>query len=367
MRTLILLGLMAFSAAAAAQDPFQDAFTAYQEAFQHGDRYRALDLAEQLYALSRDRSEAVQGAMAYNLGIMYSTTGQPAKAAKPLQEAATRFEAMGAAAAVQAADAYWYLGQAHDRLDEQSKRLKALRQAEKLIERHAPDERAKLAEIGLDVAQAQFARGRHQRALSKIKDVRGAYAEPLPKVLRIQAHYTAALAHLAQREEEEALPLLEQAMALFSKEEAQASVFASRIAMHLAYARLAQHRARPGQDEPLGDLLWQGIPDTAITDSCACDHLDDGAVKPLDKAPPRYPDAMARASIEGMVLVEYMVNENGRTDNVRVVEAVPYSQEFIDAAVRSAQQFVYAVPTQSGKPTTVSHVRNLFTFALADR
>jgi protein TonB len=70
-----------------------------------------------------------------------------------------------------------------------------------------------------------------------------------------------------------------------------------------------------------------------------------------------------RRGIEGYVVVEFTVNEQGGVENPRVVEADPEGV-FNQAAMDAAKKFKYRPKTVGGEPVAVAGVRNIIRFEM---
>ena len=84
---------------------------------------------------------------------------------------------------------------------------------------------------------------------------------------------------------------------------------------------------------------------------------------PLKKVAPVYPEDAKANGVEGFVVVEFDVAEDGTTRSARVVQAEPPGT-FDAAALEAAAQFRYRPREMDGEPVVVSGVRNRISFAL---
>lgn len=83
------------------------------------------------------------------------------------------------------------------------------------------------------------------------------------------------------------------------------------------------------------------------------------------KLAPMYPTDAYRNGIEGYVVVEFTVNERGRTENITVIDSNP-EIVFDQVAIKAAEKFLYKPQKDtSGKAVAVSGVSNKFTFDLS--
>ncbi len=91
----------------------------------------------------------------------------------------------------------------------------------------------------------------------------------------------------------------------------------------------------------------------------------DGEILPTKADPPQYPTRAAQEGIEGWVLVDFTINEDGliAENSVKVIDAEP--QEIFDrAATRAAARFEFEPPRRNGKPVDIEGVQYVFRFNL---
>lgn len=93
----------------------------------------------------------------------------------------------------------------------------------------------------------------------------------------------------------------------------------------------------------------------------------DGDYLPLVRVQPQYPRRAQERGIEGYVVVELTVAEDGTVppESIVIIEAEPKGY-FERAATKAAEKFKYKPKVVNGKPQKVTGVRYQFTFDLAD-
>jgi protein TonB len=78
-----------------------------------------------------------------------------------------------------------------------------------------------------------------------------------------------------------------------------------------------------------------------------------GAIKPPTKirdVPPVYPDEAQKARIEGVVILELLINESGPVEEATVLRSTPGLDE---AALEAVLQWVYVPTLLNGRPVKV--------------
>lgn len=89
----------------------------------------------------------------------------------------------------------------------------------------------------------------------------------------------------------------------------------------------------------------------------------DGHVLPIVKVAPAYPAAAKADGIEGYVILEFTVDEEGKATNAHVVEAQPKGV-FDAAALDAIRYYRYKPAVEQGQAIATPAVRNRITFAL---
>ena len=89
----------------------------------------------------------------------------------------------------------------------------------------------------------------------------------------------------------------------------------------------------------------------------------DGDYYPIVKVAPQYPPAAREHQIEGYVVVEFSLDEDGRTQDHKIIESVP-SEIFDRAALAAVRKFKYKPRLSNGQPAVVTGVRNKINFEL---
>ncbi|WP_286830279.1 MULTISPECIES: energy transducer TonB [Kordiimonas] len=93
----------------------------------------------------------------------------------------------------------------------------------------------------------------------------------------------------------------------------------------------------------------------------------DGDYLPLVRVQPQYPRRAQERGIEGYVIVELTVNEDGTVppESIIIIDADPKGY-FERAATKAAEKFKYKPKVVNGQPQKVTGVKYRFSFDLAD-
>ena len=82
-------------------------------------------------------------------------------------------------------------------------------------------------------------------------------------------------------------------------------------------------------------------------------HMSFGMTKPevIHQVQPRYSEQARRAGVQGMVIVEAVIDEQGQVTNVRLVRGLPMSLDV--AAMQAVQQWRFKPARLNGRPVKV--------------
>ena len=110
----------------------------------------------------------------------------------------------------------------------------------------------------------------------------------------------------------------------------------------LASARTARVTANPGVREPCGGGYLTGP--VYLTPEMSRPR----ALQPIQ---PRYTEPARRAGVQGTVIVEAIIDEQGHATNVRVVRGLPMGLD--RSAVEAIQQVTFQPAMRGGRPVKV--------------
>ncbi|MCY3541419.1 MAG: energy transducer TonB [Gammaproteobacteria bacterium] len=107
-------------------------------------------------------------------------------------------------------------------------------------------------------------------------------------------------------------------------------------------------------------------PDLGLNDLGGGTWSQDGEYMPWFKPEPEYPTIALQRGIEGYVIVQFDVTEEGTVENPVVLEAKPPSM-FDRSAIRAALKFKYKPKILNGQPVRVSGVKNIIYYELEEQ
>lgn len=108
-----------------------------------------------------------------------------------------------------------------------------------------------------------------------------------------------------------------------------------------------------------------GVQTTIDIDVGSGQFSSDGEYLPIFKVEPIYPRRALTRGIEGYVLLQFCVTENGSVSDPEVIEEEP-SSIFTRAAINAALKFKYKPKVVDGTPIPVCGVLNRLKFELDD-
>lgn len=103
---------------------------------------------------------------------------------------------------------------------------------------------------------------------------------------------------------------------------------------------------------------------TAILSLAACAHFENRDAILVTSVQPDYPQEARDQGIEGRVVLEYIINEEGIPVDIQIVEATPKGV-FELAAIAALSQWRYQPALKMGRPTRSPEAEAVLNFELA--
>lgn len=113
----------------------------------------------------------------------------------------------------------------------------------------------------------------------------------------------------------------------------------------------ASSKKQPAKSRPAKPESSTGNPSGASRNGGASASVEDRSIEPVNLTAPDYPRRAVRKKLNGEVTVAFTVNENGRTEDIEVVDADP-PNVFDRAAVRAVRQWTFKPAIRNGAPTS---------------
>ncbi|MDJ0940465.1 MAG: TonB family protein [Woeseiaceae bacterium] len=122
--------------------------------------------------------------------------------------------------------------------------------------------------------------------------------------------------------------------------------------------------ANPADDGPVIKVPTQPPPPGPVGPGPVSLAQSDGPLVAMLRVQPVYPSVAAERGLEGWVLVQFDVAEDGTVENIFVVQSS--HRIFERASIRAAERLRYRPQVVDGLPVRTPAVQNLFRFELDD-
>lgn len=348
-------------------------YVEYERALEAGDGAAALDAARRAFeageAARIDRETL--GLLAENFGSMAAANGDFEQARDAWREAAR----LGERARLAPTERAWRwhnaavnafraedMRDAHRCSRETVEALAELERVEGDALLFAEEAYALNARMALSTGQARRAL-EPAEALIALRVASGR----APDASFANAHYAAGISRLIRSDNAEAVYHFHMVMDVARDQEADSAelenLFYNASALYALAAGRAGHRISRVDELLEQDTLHQSRYMTEVDDEEA--ELPPGWIDtaPIERAEPRYPRSAEEDGMEGVVIVEFAVDENGRVADPQIRASVPGGL-FDEAVLSAMEDWTYTPATQEGVPVRREGVSVCFTFML---
>lgn len=348
-------------------------YVEYERALEAGDAAAALDAARRAFeageAARIDRETL--GLLAENFGSMAAANGDFEQARDAWREAAR----LGERARLAPTERAWRwhnaavnafraedMRDAHRCSRETVEALADLEQIDGDALLFAEEAYALNARLALSTGQARRALEPAQALIA----LRVASGEVPDKTLA-NAHYIAGISRLVRSDNVEAAYHFHMTIHIAREQEPKTEeledLFYNASALRTLAAGRAGLRARQIDDYLERDPLHQSRYTAETSDEEP--ELPPGWIDaaPMERAEPRYPRGAEADGLEGVVIVEFAVDENGRVADPQIRASIPGGL-FDEAVLRAMEDWSYTPATQQGVPGRREGVSVCFTFML---
>ncbi|MEQ8405589.1 MAG: energy transducer TonB [Oceanicaulis sp.] len=362
LKLIAICMALACAPAAAAQDLPQDvmdAYGRYMDQVEAGDLEGARAAAADAFAAGEAHAiaPATLAVLAHNYATMSVSAGDQTRAAEMFTRAARLYESAGedplvvARADRLAVEAMFVDGEAEAaeaRADEVADHLETLPAS--------PEHSFELARLRGVQAHALWNKSQPQRAGQRGREAfehHQASGEPTNGDVAFFAYYAGIQQAFAQRNDTAAYWF---AVADYLFEAHEVGDHAATVAYawgHYARGRLDDTERR----RLIRDLAEGGWAADPCAEPCAqSDEADEPEfvedennreAEPIRRDPPFYPRRMARYGVQGIALVQFDVDEAGRTDDIELIFAAPHG-DFGEAGVEAVADWRYRPRIENG-------------------
>ena len=363
--SLLFLFLVLFTSPAVAADikaDFTKAYNAYNAAVEAGDKDAVIEAAQRAYQVGKKRfgeDDINTGGLALNYGNALLGKWRGEEAVEVLTFALEIYEQVYGKKSLDLIDPLLALAEAERSNYKKKWGIVHLHRASDIVEQQLGKDVGVYYEIELMIGQIYYygITGRKQStALAYFERAhewyRAKYGEESPHTA--QAVFWIGKSHLQGRKYK---------LAITDFNEALKGLDSSTNSQHRL--ALSTHAFLVSAYEKLGDKEKSREHCRTIGMLHPKDEID--GAQPVYRAPLVFPKAMASTGKEGEVVVEFTVDKNGETKNIKVVEGESRGGKgFYKATVEAIAKTRYAPRYQNGEFLETKNVRNRLVFKLTD-
>lgn len=351
-------GSLADATSKAEAEQFKAAYAAYQQHSGQGNHEEALPHARTAYEIGQRNyadDHPNRAALAYNYGLTLLEVGQhEAQARDLLQEAVKRYEKLYGKDSAELIPVLMDMGRASAEYFNAARQKRYFNRALKLAGKHYGKKSVRYGRLCTNAGISILESSRSPDARRYLEDGYRVLAADLGESHPLTGYAAFYLAkyEMAARNYVDAEPLLTTALATFESPEAPSNS----MEMY-THAFLVEIYEETGQSDKATAHCQ------AIGRMTPVDDTQDYV--PLFKRAPKYPIGALERGLEGSVIVQFTVDQEGIVRDPRVVKTEG-RQGFNDAAIAAARRFRYAPRFQEGQPVETPNVLHRITFELVD-
>ena len=375
MRTLIVfLALLAWHPALA-DDPVQNedfkaAWAAYSEAAESGSVSKILKTSKVVAEIAERQlpeSDPRLAKLLQHYGVALRRARNNAEAREVLERSLQLLEDIYGNGAIELVPVMADLADAHSSYSSSERQLRRYKRAMKIVRKEHGKASIEYADLAFRAATNTFSFSRALSARQYLLDAQRIYTENLgadDQKTGLTAFFLGKMA-FAESNYRRAADYLEKALPSFAGESEEVREY--RLATHALLVQVYESWGK--SDLATRHSIAIGL------DSPASPEED---YQPLFRQLPKYPREMWQRQIEGSVDVEFTVNEDGFTENARVIRAVTSepdrttkalasddeNESFAVAALAAVKKFRYAPRFENGVAVPVENVKARVVFKL---
>ena len=375
MRTLIvflalLLGHPALADVLAQNEDFKTAWAAYSEAVESGRASKILTASKAVAEIAERQlpeSDPRLAKILQNYGVALRRGNKTSESRAVLERSLGLMENIHGEGSIELVPVMADLADAYSSYRNSDLQLSHYKRAIKIVRKEHGKESMEYADLAFRAATNTFSLSRSLTARQYLLDAQRIYTENFgadDQKIGLTVFFLGKMA-FAESNYRRAADYLEEALPSFAGESDEVRVY--RMATHALLVQVYESWGK-------SDLATRHS--IAIgRDSPASPEAD---YQPLFRQLPKYPRAMWQRRIEGSVVVEFTVNEDGFTENARVIKAVTSepdstikalasddeNESFAVAALAAVKKFRYAPRFENGVAVPVENVKARVVFKL---
>lgn len=375
MRTLIVLLALLFCHPALADDPaqneeFEAAWAAYFEAVESGRVSRILETSKTVAELAErqiSESDPRLAKILQNYGVALRRGKKKSESRVVLERSLQLMENIHGKDSIELVPVMSDLADAYSSFSSSDRQLSHYKRAIKIVRKQHGKGSMEYADLAFRAATNTFSFSRSLSARQYLRDAQRIYTENLgagDQKTGLASFFLGKMA-FAERNYRRAADYLEEALPSFTGESDEVREY--RLATHALLVQVYETSGKSDLATRHSIAIGLDGPESPEAD-----------YQPLFRQVPKYPREMWQRRIEGYVDVAFTVNEDGFTENARVIKAMTSdpdrtrkalasddeNESFAVAALAAVKKFRYAPRFEDGVAMPVENVKARVVFKL---